>query len=173
MEWNLLVFSSLPWAEECLLLSPTYCMTLQQLIFCGVFCVASCVDGDVRLRTGPEDNTDPVFEQYLYIYGELRLGRVEVCLGGHYGTVCDDVWDYQAASIVCSQLSFSPWGTCMVTACQLRPVSNSIIDPFYVPVRIRMEYVLCLYMCDYGLVRNYTYALGINSRSAIQCAWPL
>ncbi len=87
--------------------------TQQLILFCGVFCVASCVDGDVRLRTGPQDYIDPDFEQYLYINGELRLGRVEVCLGGCYGTVCDDVWDYQAASIVCSQLSFSPWGTCM------------------------------------------------------------
>ncbi len=60
-----------------------------------------------------------------------------------------------------------------VASYQLRLVSNSIIDTSYVPVHIRLEYVLCLYMCNYGLVHNYTYALGINSRSAIPCAWPL
>ncbi len=55
-----------------------------------------------------------------------------------------------------------------VAACQLRLVSNSIIDPSYVPVGNRMEYVLCLYMCDYGLVRHFTYALGINSLGLIK-----
>ena len=64
------------------------------------------------------------FTWYLYICvdfcseGKVQLigpssafaGRVEICIGSMWTTVCDDFWDGQDASVLCSQLGYSPYG---------------------------------------------------------------
>lgn len=50
----------------------------------------ACTDGNITLRDGVVSNE----------------GRVEICFGGKWGTICDDRWGKEEAIVVCRQLGF-------------------------------------------------------------------
>jgi hypothetical protein len=81
----------------------------------GVICnsTASCMEGGVRLLIDDEATfylTEHVRESYYFIKDHLARGRVEVCIGGQFGTIRNHQWTYLEASVACRQLKFSSYG---------------------------------------------------------------
>ena len=84
----------------------------------------TCIDGQIRLIVGPDalsfyQSGNP---SALYLdsdLDQLSRGRVEVCLGGQFGTVCSQTWSNKDASVACRSLGYSPYGNA-IKYCILR-----------------------------------------------------
>ena len=42
--------------------------------------------------------------------GQRDYGRIDICVSGNWGTICDDFWQNEDASVACRQLGFSEYG---------------------------------------------------------------
>ena len=74
-----LVFNTLVWSS------------FREQVVLMISCTArQCTEGDVRLADGRS----------------AYDGRVEVCLDGFWGLVCDDSWGARDATVVCRQLGY-------------------------------------------------------------------
>lgn len=58
-----------------------------------ILLIGPCIDGSIRL------GDDAVLK-----------GRVEVCIGSTWYTICNHHWTKTEASVICSQLGYSPYG---------------------------------------------------------------
>ena len=79
---------------KCAYLTQKYSTCIYLLAY--IVHLAKCRTGDIRIAGS----------------SFARLGRIEVCINSTWGTICDDYWDNNDASVICKQLGYSPYGGC-------------------------------------------------------------
>lgn len=85
----------------------------------------SCVVTNASFHDLPENVHSIFFSFSVCTHGDLRLvdgttfmeGRLEVCLNGAWGTVCNRGWDDMEATVVCRQLGYVSAGMNIACYC--------------------------------------------------------
>ncbi|KAL5510613.1 hypothetical protein EMCRGX_G006181, partial [Ephydatia muelleri] len=121
-----------------------YLLSLRNEALVSAF--TGCYHGSVRLSSGSS-----------------YYGRVEVCVGGEWGTVCRSGWDSNDAAVVCRQLGYSTSGA-------------STYSPSSGDGAIYMNNVNCrgtelsVFQCDYqSLIGDY-YPCGHSYDAGVYCS---
>ena len=72
--------------------------------------LAPCTNGDLRLVGGNVN----------------QEGRVEICIGNVWGTVCDDYWGNTDAQVACGKLGYPKTGILNIFSAQHSDASYSL-----------------------------------------------
>ena len=48
-------------------------------------------------------------------FPDIVSGEAQICLDGTFGSICDNSWDNDDASVICTQLGFSSSGMSFTT----------------------------------------------------------
>ena len=91
--WKILVRSNIMRATVSLHACYEWCISFWNILLTAHG--TDCTHGQIHLRGGSTS----------------RSGRVEICVDGTWGTVCDDGWSYNDARVACRQLGFPTIGT--------------------------------------------------------------